>query len=138
MTSMLFIITILIASYIMSYLHANKTKQVIALGTLLLTSCAVAKLPIWITRSSITIQYRHKSLKIDYLAGNLTIHDDGVLNYYAGIENWINYTLSPTLIKTFGTIKIQDLYLCKNTKTTNRNLELLKNSLIIGNIHFKN
>ena len=134
-TAVLFIIAILMASYVIINLNLNKIKQVMILGIILITSCLCAKLPIWIQTPKQTLNHRHRYLTIDYESGKLTIKDHGILSSYAGIESWINYTLSPTLIKNFGTLTVNDLYLQKNTKTTCRNLELLKNHLIIENVH---
>lgn len=131
-------ISILLSLYMFIYLRVSKHTQTIILGTLLISSCAVAKLPIWVTESTTTIDYRNKSMEIKYHNGALTINDTGILNYYAGIENWINYTLSPLLIKKFGSIKIRELYLAKNNKNTRRNLELIKTNLLLEHVYFKN
>lgn len=122
----------------MIYLHLSKTKHVLILGVILVTSCAIAKSPIWVRTHTITLTHRHKQMQIDYHNRTLTLHDSGILNNYAGVESWINYTLIPTLIKTFGTITVKDLHLTQNTPTTIRNLEILKTNLIVETVFFKN
>lgn len=136
-TCFVFIAAILISSCILIYFNFSKATQVLILGTILTTSCIIAKLPFWIQASTLTLKHRHKQFKIAYQDRKLIIRDDGILNNYVGVENWICYTLLPALSKKFGSIYVKELYLAANTKNTARNLELFKANLIVKNVHLK-
>jgi len=129
----IFLIALIIAMYVITYLP--KKRQVLLLGLILISSCALAKLPVWVKNDSLTLLKRKNHLEIKYHTGQLIIYDHGILNQSSGIENWLNYTLAPALIKNFGTLSVHQLHLGKTSKYTCHNLELLQQSLIIEHVY---
>jgi hypothetical protein len=120
------------------YLKTSKTKQAIVLCLILFSSCIIAKLPFWITTDHLTVCYRTQKMNLYCHSGEVTVHDYGTLNYYCGVESWIQFTLMPTLIKNFGTLKIKKLVIHRPVKSTAKNVEFLQQQLIIAHTQIPN
>ena len=137
-TWVIFLAAFTLAIYLIS-LKISKLKQVLCLSLILLVSLLFAKLGFWIKTDQIELKHRRAKLLIIYQPnGSLIMHDYGILNQHYGIQNWLCYQLLPTLIKKFGTLTIQDLYLHKSqNQFTNTNLALIKQNLNLKMIHQK-
>lgn len=132
-TWFIFILSLILAIYVIAYL--DQFKHIWWLSLLLVSSCLIAKLPIWTQETTYELTKNKQKLKINFKKGNIIIHDYGIFNHSNGIQTWIKYQLIPSLIKNFGILKIKSLYLSKPSKHTQINLEILKNNLIIESIH---
>ena len=134
-TWLVFVLALGLAIYIIAYYQATRLKRLLLLSLLLFMSCIIAKLPFWLASDQVCLQYRKKKMLIYYQDGALAIHDYGILNYYCGIENWLQYHLTPTLIKQFGTLHVKNLYLHSHSKSTPHNLELMQQNMVVEKVH---
>ena len=112
----------------------NKLKQIYSLGLILILSCALGKLPIWVNKSDLILSHRKNQMIIKFTPTGLNIYDHGVLNHKYGLQGWFTYTLLPNLIKHFGSIKIETLHLEKPSPKTDDNLILLKKFIDIKTV----
>ncbi len=135
-TCILFLSAFTLAVYTIS-LRLSALKQLLLLSLILLTSLIIAKLNFWVFTDQIELNHRRAKLLIQYQPNrSLILRDHGTLNQRYGIQNWLCYKLLPALIKNFGCLTVDALYLSKTNQFTQTNLEQIQKHLNIKKIYY--
>ena len=72
-----------------------------------------------------TVTQGSQKMHLIKIKNKIYAFDFGALGARASSQSWIEYTLAPTMIKTMGTTKIDNLILCKSNSRTQKACDAL-------------